>query len=75
MNNLVVFGFIKAVHVRNAVLNDRGTVDPTKLNPLARLGGVTYGSLGQVFDLFTPSWRDHSEDILALELKAKAIAD
>ena len=70
-NNVVIFGYIKAVHVRNAILNERGTIDPTKLNPIARLGGVTYSHLGQVFDLFTPVYENFKEEILELERKAK----
>lgn len=62
-------GYIKLVHVRNAVLNERGTINPTLLRPLARLGGYTYGVLGQVFDLPTPSWENYKDEILALEKK------
>ena len=69
MNNTLILGYIKAMHVRNAVLNERGTVDPTRLKPLARLGGVSYGTLGQVFDLFTPAWKEYKDGITALEEK------
>ena len=60
----LVFGLIKHIHVRNAVLTEDGqTVDPAKLRPVARLGGSTFARLGEGFDLERPSWKDLKERI------------
>lgn len=60
----LVLGHIKHIHVHNAVLSDdKQTVDPVKLRPVARLGGNTYSRLGPGFDLSRPSWKALKEKI------------
>ncbi len=60
----LIFGLIKEIHVRNAVLTeDQLTIDPNKLRPVARLGGSTYARLGEAFDLERPSWKALKEQI------------
>lgn len=54
----VVFGLIKLIHIHKAVLTEDGnTVDPSKLRPVARLGGTTFARLGDGFDISRPSWK------------------
>lgn len=54
----VIFGTITSAHLNDDVLGEpiggKPTVDPLKLDPLARLGFSSYGSLGRVFDLPRP---------------------
>ncbi|KAI0689971.1 hypothetical protein BC835DRAFT_1366702 [Cytidiella melzeri] len=58
VTNTHILGLIKHVHVRKAVLkDDERTVDPSKLRPVARLGGGSYARLGEAFDLERPSWK------------------
>ena len=53
----LVLGLIRAVHVRAAVLAPGGeTIDPARLRPIARLGGVAYSRLGDVFDIPRLTW-------------------
>jgi flavin reductase (DIM6/NTAB) family NADH-FMN oxidoreductase RutF len=47
----VLFGEVVLYHLDDEVLDERGTVDPEKLRPLARLGGPNFASLGRVFSL------------------------
>lgn len=47
----VLFGEVLLYHLAEEVLDERGTVDPGKLRPLARLGRRNYASLGEVFSL------------------------
>ncbi|KAJ7430122.1 hypothetical protein B0H11DRAFT_2398584 [Mycena galericulata] len=58
----LVLGAIKYIHVRKAVLNDRGLVDPAKLKPIARLGDTGYATLGDGFRIPRHSWaKDEAE--------------
>ncbi|KAJ7434432.1 hypothetical protein B0H11DRAFT_2179326 [Mycena galericulata] len=58
----LVLGAIKYIHVRKAVLNDRGLVDPAKLKPIARLGDTGYATLGNGFRIPRHSWaKDEAE--------------
>ena len=60
----LILGLIKRIHVRNAVLTEnRQTVDPAKLRPMARLAGGTYARLGTGFDLERASWKALKERI------------
>ena len=66
----LVFGLIKHIHVRNAVLAEDGqTIDPTKLRPVARLGGSTFVRFGEVFDLERPSWKVLKDRIESMHSK------
>jgi len=46
----IVVGEIVMIHVDDAVLRD-GKVDPELLRPVARLGGMEYTKLGELFTL------------------------
>jgi flavin reductase (DIM6/NTAB) family NADH-FMN oxidoreductase RutF len=54
---VAVFGEILLVHARRDVLNERGTVDPDRLRPLARLGGSLYARYGGAFSRKAPEPR------------------
>jgi hypothetical protein len=59
-----VLGLIKAIHIRSAVLAPGGeVVDAAKLRPIARLGGISYSRLGDVFEIARPPWK-HAKDTL-----------
>ncbi|KZV69237.1 hypothetical protein PENSPDRAFT_652570 [Peniophora sp. CONT] len=49
-------GLVKYVHVRKDVLKDDGTVDPALLQPVARMGDITYARLGDLFRVARPIW-------------------
>jgi hypothetical protein len=54
----LVLGLIKKVHVREGFLREDGlTLDPAKLRPVARLGGVTYARMVEGFDVARVSWK------------------
>ncbi|KAF7361824.1 Flavoprotein oxygenase [Mycena venus] len=51
-------GLIKKAHVHESVLDAEGAaIDPAKLRPLARLGGLTYTRLLEGFDIERTSWK------------------
>ena len=63
ITHTLILGFIKRIHARNAVMNESGTmVDVGKLKALSRLGGSTYGRIGEGFDLRRPSWKKMQEE-------------
>lgn len=43
------------LHIAETLLRPNGTVDPTKLNPVARLGGSEYALLSDFFDMQRPA--------------------
>jgi len=47
---------VKYVHVRKDVLTDRGIIDITQFKPIARLGDVSYGRVGDAFRMPAPKW-------------------
>jgi flavin reductase (DIM6/NTAB) family NADH-FMN oxidoreductase RutF len=51
----VVIGRVVAVHIQDAFLNSEGRFDSTMANPLMRLGGFSYGTIGEVFDIAKPA--------------------
>ncbi len=52
--NFVVFGEVLGVHIDDAVINDRGLVEPARFRPLARLGYMDYTSVEAVFSMLRP---------------------
>jgi hypothetical protein len=54
---------------------DGGTVDPGKLRPVSRLGGVTYGRLVEGFDVPRVSWGGVKEEYARLESVSKSRLD
>ncbi|CAN5708737.1 flavin reductase family protein [soil metagenome] len=47
----IVIGLVVAVHVDDALINDRLHIDPELLDAVARMGGMTYCSTRERFDL------------------------
>ena len=54
----LILGLVKKIHIRNDVLNEKGTVDPACLKPVSRMGDITYARLGDGFRLPRPSWNE-----------------
>ncbi|KAJ7072256.1 hypothetical protein C8F01DRAFT_1103152 [Mycena amicta] len=54
----LVLGLVRLCHVHESVLDpERRTVKPDKLRPVARMGGKTYATIEQGFELERPSWK------------------
>jgi flavin reductase (DIM6/NTAB) family NADH-FMN oxidoreductase RutF len=56
-NGNIVIGRVVHVHVDGSVWKD-GRVDPVLLDPVCRLAGTGYATLGEVFKLPRPNWDD-----------------
>ena len=56
-NTHIVIGRIVHAHVDPSVWKD-GRVDPTLLDPVCRLSGNNYASLGELFSVARPKWAD-----------------
>lgn len=54
-NGHIVIGKVRHLHVDASVWKD-GRVDPELLDPVCRLAGTGYATLGEVFKLPRPSW-------------------
>ncbi|KAF8436787.1 hypothetical protein L210DRAFT_3688081 [Boletus edulis BED1] len=52
----LIHAHVKYIHVRKDMLNQRGTIDITKLKPISRLGDNLYGRVGDAFKLVRPYW-------------------
>ncbi|PMP76642.1 MAG: flavin reductase family protein [Roseiflexus castenholzii] len=50
----MIIGRVVRFHIRCDLLRPDGTVDPLRLNPIARLSGDEYARLGEVFTLPRP---------------------
>ncbi|KAG6896301.1 hypothetical protein C0992_009254 [Termitomyces sp. T32_za158] len=59
----LILGRIKYIHVRNDVLDERGNVDPGKLQLVARMGGTLYAKVNEGYDINRPSWKEHGAPI------------
>lgn len=55
----MVLADILMFHIRDTLIDARGTIDPHRLQPLARMGGGRYASLGSIFKL--PSYEQLPE--------------
>ncbi|KAI6011124.1 hypothetical protein EDC04DRAFT_2905670 [Pisolithus marmoratus] len=61
------------IHVRKDVLNERGVIDIAKYKPIARLGDISFGRLGDVFRLPRLVWEQEKEKIeQALDTKEQS---
>ena len=56
--NVVVFGRVLLAHLRDDLVGDDGRIDIRALDPIARLAGTTYGTLGELMDVARPVWTD-----------------
>jgi hypothetical protein len=60
----LILGYVKFIHVKKDVIDpERGTVDPGKLKPVARLGGRVYSRISEGCMLPMPSWKKNEETI------------
>ncbi|EIN14335.1 hypothetical protein PUNSTDRAFT_110446 [Punctularia strigosozonata HHB-11173 SS5] len=57
----LILGLVKCIHVRQDVLNEKGLVDPAKLQPVSRLGDISYARLGDPFRISRPTWKLEGE--------------
>ncbi|MEE2787974.1 MAG: flavin reductase family protein [Myxococcota bacterium] len=55
VNARIVIGRIRLLHIADELLDNAGRVDPTRLSPVARIGGQDYAELGQVFTIKRPT--------------------
>lgn len=56
-NNWITLGEVVHIHVDPSVWKD-GRVDPELLDPVCRLSGSWYGSLGDLYKIPRPTWPD-----------------
>ncbi|KAL1716608.1 hypothetical protein EV715DRAFT_205018 [Schizophyllum commune] len=63
-----VLGEVKYIHVRRSVLNEKGAVDVQKYKPVARMGDISYGTIGDVYRMPAPSWEE-VEPLLPEDMK------
>ena len=56
-DSVVVLGLVQAITVQERVLRD-GRVDARELDPLSRLGGHQWGTLGEILDIRRPRPQD-----------------
>jgi len=60
----LILGYVKFIHIRKDVIDpERGTVDPGKLKPVARLGGLLYSRISEGCMLPRLSWKENEETI------------
>ncbi|KAJ7931331.1 hypothetical protein B0H13DRAFT_2247720 [Mycena leptocephala] len=59
----LILGTVKYIHVRKAVLNEKGVVDPAKLKAIGRMGDITFNSIKDGFRIPRPSWAQDKEEI------------
>ncbi len=52
--NTLILGRILRYHLQEDLLRDNGLIDATRLQPIARLGGDEYATLGRVFAMQRP---------------------
>jgi hypothetical protein len=58
----VILGRVKLFHVRSDIIDaDSLVVDTGKLQPVSRLGGITYGRTTRAYEMPRPVWKDEKE--------------
>ncbi|KAG1740288.1 hypothetical protein EDB19DRAFT_1708614 [Suillus lakei] len=62
-NSTLILAHVKYIHVRKDMLTDRGAIDLTKFKPVARLGDISYGRVGDAYRLARPSWAQEEAKI------------
>ena len=68
----LILAHVKYIHVRNDMLNERGTVDITKFKPVSRLGDNAYARVGNAFRMPRMSWAADGAKILEAVKSASA---
>jgi len=68
----MVIGLIQRVHVRSDVLNEKeDATDPEKLQPLVRLGAISYSRITEAYNIPRPKWAEVKGDVEPLYEKTK----
>lgn len=57
-NSNMILGTVVALHVAERLRDDRDRVAPERLDAVARMGGATYSTTRDRFDLTRPTWSD-----------------
>lgn len=57
-NSFLVLGRVVAFHVAERLWDDRGRVDPARLDAVARMGGSTYATTRDRFELARPIYEE-----------------
>ncbi len=58
--NTVVFGTVVVAHLRDGIRGADGRIDVRALDPVARLAGTAYATLGEIVERARPSWNDRA---------------
>lgn len=61
----LIIGLVKYIHVRKDMLTERGNVDLDKFRPVARMGDITYATVGGAFRIRRPDWVKDADRIQA----------
>ncbi|KAH8832018.1 hypothetical protein DL96DRAFT_1589729 [Flagelloscypha sp. PMI_526] len=67
----LILGLIKRIHVRNDVLNSSNTIDLDKLQPVTRLGDISYGRVLGSYKIPRPDWNGTEAEKLKAAVEAK----
>lgn len=54
VNSSIIIGKIEGIHISESVYGEDGRIDPAKLSPIGRLGGISYTTLGAVLSKKIP---------------------
>ncbi|KDN52374.1 hypothetical protein K437DRAFT_254362 [Tilletiaria anomala UBC 951] len=57
----LILGRIRHYIIKESFLNEDKSIDPGKLLPVSRLGGITYAKLGSGFEAPRPKWEEEKE--------------
>ena len=55
----MVAGRIRRFHVRKDLFGPTGAIDPARLLPIARLGGISYARVTDAYEAPRPVWSDY----------------
>lgn len=58
VTGVVILGRVKLFHVRKDTITERGSIDPARLLPVSRLGGISYGRTTQAYDMPRPKYEE-----------------
>lgn len=50
----IIIGEVLLFHVRDSIIDENMSIDPDKLNPIARLGGTSYSTVKDHFEMIRP---------------------
>lgn len=58
----MILGEVKRFHVRQDLIDPETLIiDTDKLQPVSRLGGISYGRTTSVYEVPRPIWKDEKE--------------